>query len=458
MPTQSDYQPAQTAPDGRHPRGGAALEAAPDSLLQELAVIAERDSFLDHPVREQFAADGFTVPDLFLGAMANFDYVDPSGLDGFLRYTPGDPAWWSAQDAPPTLVQYALALLGLLDSANRPIAAGAAPDTKTFAQRRLSKLLLDYPVLLHPRLHVRQDSAGGGVSMSFAHAMMWAGGSFPRMSHFEPGELSEQALKRFANSHHLTRCLTTGALPIPSLAAYGMGTSVVLAAARKFRSCPQLLLSLHELGQLLDDPGRERRLGPFLGAWSSITAGAQAPELHELVASSFLEAAGVRPMHVPSHDPAPLPEPGFAAIAAGVPRDEFLNSLRDELFAGLTVTLEGDRPDQQIADAVRLVLDALVAADVFPDTPSGATWIRGALSAIQLPNVDTRSAITTLRAIGTAGAPVSPEHAATSPEPQPESWLAAAAAVSAERTMRDALALPTEQAQVRERQSRRAQL
>jgi len=396
---------------GRHPIRFEPPSTVPDSLIFELARLSRAPYVRDLSVRDQFVDQEFTDADMVIGPECNDKTCDSVWTRNVLALEPttgpGLPGYWVSERPVPTIADRVIVYLHALSMSEPEASDLYFPGVQVKAQRELNELLLDYPVLMHPRVRARVRTPDGKTTgtCSVAHAICISrAGHLPRISDWPVGAAPLDRLASFAN-HTVTRMgLTT-----PSIFHRGQiqalkSRSPVNAAAlypREASSVVGLLASLGDLGHLAQP---DSKLGLYLDSWSAIDVGTGAKSLPSALADAFIVASDSNARTEDSVDFTALLK-SIVTVCHPEHRADFLNVLASRV--GVVVfgsprmgpPADEEMTTEAVIGAFSCALTRLVESGTFADGASAAGWIRQQLLNYEYPTLGVEPVLGFIRAL-----------------------------------------------------------
>ncbi len=424
-----------------------------DEMLRRLADIvdehtrpgADPEQWVMLPVGEQFEMQDLGDNDLFVGSVEAAEHRGPAWLRAILEWD-GTSPWGEVQTAwpglawPSPLVSERLCCYLHLLGAGFGVDRDYFPGAIELAQRRLAMLLLEHPVLMHPRLRVRTSDQHGKGKVSVAHAVGLAQhGAFPMERH---GATKEQ-LERFANHPCTLLGLRSRHVKVPGQLRMAVGYRVLSLALGQYENHPQLIASIYELDKLVKPaiwPVRVEAM-PFLRLWPDSSKTVEPQNPFKVHAECFLAACGShlnagvgrRPVWQWHESPeylALLKETGTGNTP------DFIAQLRMVLHAalipgsiqagrlGLLGPMQGAGPGyDQVVDGCQRVLRGIVTCGLKDTEPAAAQAVREMLQFSGPPHCQLEHALAVIRTLAQHGVDMTAEDF-TAPETR-GAWIEA---------------------------------
>lgn len=462
-----------TAPEGDFPLvGGGNRARASDAMIKHLGSLWQAESKKANAATH-FERGGFSSHDLVLGSTAFRRHDELVHYRKVMQQAPGasdmqEPTQGPAQEPAVSIVSRLTAYIGTLfvpeDAINESC---GITNAHARAQVGLNELLLEHPILLHPRLKIILDGATSLSvgALSIAHAIMVTRyAAFPRLSDWvsleAPGTGSSgstnpaisdmkaaalrKRLKKLAGSKVLAMGLATPELMIGN-AYWSIKGRAALDCLPTGWWRPRLILSLQELAELRSPTPDSARFTDFRDAGGVLNRdgdyGVKKEGLYFATAMSngLIRAAGINPYDTPSveaADPDPVRKDFFDLVRRRGPecRDGALEEMNTHVFAALFGFGAVEASNDGIAARTRTLVSALVESELHPTPVAAAEWLRERLSRGGLPMLSVEQVVTYFRTLRDLGAPVPPDHPFVSVAS--ETWATGLKVVSVEDAMK----------------------
>jgi hypothetical protein len=446
------------APDVRHP---GIPWCAPDALIHALSGYMTEKLFEYSNIPDHFIAAGFTDADLVLGGQVmggNYGWMTK-----VLQWNPkaelGEPGYWDWAPPQPTIADRLRVSLYALGVERERVDAIFCDDAHALAQRGLSEVLLENPVLMHPRVRVEICMALNlrSGTCSVAHAIaLTPNARFPSPLDWPVGKAPMNALREFANSTVVTRVLGT-ALRSPrhkdELDA-AKGRSYFAAAMGLNLARPGLLRSLYDLGRLMPSRDVENQaVGRILEDWKAIHRPEDSIHKAGALAKSLINACGVMEGKRTRNQAALYRDEGYFEYVSKLLEDEREKlpfELRGQVFEAIFGTGRADYSCDDVAYNLHAVLSGCAKSGLFDGTEAtAARWIHQQLYEVgwKMPasTVEAAAALGYIRTMREFGIElqqsdfrlVKRDGAVVPFEESAPGWAAAMRVDVAERTMRE---------------------
>jgi hypothetical protein len=286
-------------------------------------------------------------------------------------------------------------------------------DTVSRAQRQLNELLLAYPVLMHPRLHVHVYADGKPGTCSVPHAIALAKrGRFPMEG--DPG-VTRARLKQWMQNVSVYLGFKTVAIPVNGLTTTAaQGSRPIEAAVKQSRAMHWTLASVDQLFELCSMEPEERNgfadyLLPadYRGKWSG--AGIEA------YTSSFFGACGVIDG---------VPCPAFFGALKRVRYGEN-KDLRESVVNNAVVYILGE-PGTEVAGDITsrfgAIVKGMVECNFAPGPVEASQMLWGSIADRSTRQVAVAEALEVIRSARAAGAVVTVREEAFGTAAKAEPW------------------------------------
>lgn len=401
-----------TAPDGPFPlHGGQSRAMASDAMILHLQSlwVQEASGF---NVARHFDKAGFSSHDLVIGSAVFREQNELEWLRDVMRWVPGGDGGVPTPDIVSRLVVY-LEVLSVDEEAIDKSCGITGSHAK--AQRGLNELLLEHPVLLHPRLKIILDDVTGehAGACSVAHAIMitrhahfprvtdWAESSPPTPITAMRRASLVRRLRSFAGSRLLELGLTTKNIEIANTHAAVDGRRALDHFGNPDWR-PRLILSLQELAELRSPTPDSARFTDFDAANYGWLFGLA-------LARGLVRAAGVNPFATLPERLNPRFEPDFVDLVrrhGPSCRDQLLREFRNQLFGSIFAFGSLEITHDGIVTCMHRLVDALVDGGLHATPVEAAQWIRSRVQEPGLPTLSTEQVVVFLRTLRDLGAPV----------------------------------------------------
>ena len=381
-----------TNPSGRHALRTEKPNSVPDSLIEELESVMARGGFAHINTGAQFMSEGFTDKDLVLCSVKS-DGLSFGWMREVLKWNTeaegSAPGGWTWAPPLPSIADRLTVYLYVLNVGRDRVDAVFDPGAHAMAQRGLNELLLEHPVLLHPRVRVRVGVSGSPAgTCSVAHAIaLNANARLPMVSDWPEGLAPLEKLARFADLPMVRSGLSFRSLRHDGEAKQTRGYSMLAAAVKLKSAQPGLLASLYDLGRQATarypDPARGAtpKLGIFLCDWKTMHKPEDGIHRDGVLADSFMDACGVMGPGRSTTDVARMyRDDAFLDYLGAHSADELVNvwhQVRSRVFEGIFGRGAKSYHTDEVAYNLQAVVTAMVRVGVFGGRAEGAAnWIR----------------------------------------------------------------------------------
>jgi hypothetical protein len=453
-----------TGYSGRHSIRTEKPYTVPDSLIEELESIRTQGGFAHINTGGQFLSEGFTDKDLVICPELTTKDVSIGWMREVLKWRPhaaaDEPGAWTWAPPMPSIADRLGVYLYVLQVERERVDAVFDPGAHATAQRGLNELLLEHPVLMHPRVRLKVRVFGSPAgTCSVAHAIaLNANARFPMVSDWPEGQAPLEQLAKFADLP-MVRCgLTFKSIRHEGECKQTKGYSMLAAAVKLKSARPGLLASLYDLGRQgtlrYVDPtlGAKPKLGIFLYDWKTMHKKEDSIHRDGTLADSFMEACGVMGPGRSTVDIARLHRNNAFLDYLGAHRpDELVNiwyQVRTRVFEGIFGRGAASYNPDEVAYNLRAIVTGMVRVGVFGGGAEGAAnWIRRQLKDVGTPAVEAHSALGFIRGMREYGVEVEPRDFSVSMkdgvqvdfEQAAPGWEAALRVDAAERGMNEVI-------------------
>jgi hypothetical protein len=481
-----------TSHTGRRSMRTQRVHAAPDSLIKELESIMAEGGFAHVNTADQFLNEGFSDKDLVICPELSTSDVSVAWLREVLKWNPnasaGEPGAWTLAPPAPSIADRLGVYLYVLQVEREQVDTIFHPGAHASAQRGLNELLLEHPILMHPRIRMNAWVLGGRAgTCSVAHAIaLNANARFPMVSDWPEGQAPLERLAKFADLP-VVRCgLTFKSLPHEGECVQAKGYSMLEAAVKLKSAQPGLLASLFDLGRQATlqypDPthGPKPKLGIFLDDWKKMLQSWSSINRYGILADSFIEACGVIGPGLSTMDIARKHrnEAFFDYLRAHTSDElvSILHQVRWRVFEGIFGRGGPSYNPDEVDYNLRAIVTGMTKVGLFGGRAEGAAnWILRQLTDVGIlrqltnvgiPAVDAPSALGFIRSMREYGAQVEVTHFSTNmahesldelAERAP-GWAAALRVDATERGMNEIIGMDSPQAGSRGRRRLRSGL
>lgn len=446
------------AHDGAHPQPPARAGApavAPDSMLLALGKLLTPQLLEYGSFPDDFIAAGYSDADLVLSA----NYTSATASVAFMVATlkwdpqagPGEPGQWTWESDRPFILDRLMTALYALSIDPDLVDGVLFPGAHKRAQVVLNELLLEHPVLMHPRVRVPMPSLSGTCSVVHAIAMS-PYGHFPMARDWPEGQAPTEKLTEWARHRLVRRVLRTA---VRSIGHAGEAPEVHrkswFASGMKARkSHAGLLASLYEVGKLMHSgAGYAEQVGDILHDWKALHRPEDGVHEKDAIAEALFQSAWLSRRNSLSLADARLyATPAYTEYVLALPDDErerLEPELRHKLFRYIFGGTKETLGDEFIAHNTRQLTSTLTTARVFSDERAAADWMRRVIERMGAPVVGAASALTFIRTLREFGVRITeadfPKGKAMSVWP---GWEHALQVDAAEQAMLTALNKPTD--------------
>lgn len=405
----------QTAPGGGYEvlmgRGGAPVVAL-DSMIQRLDAFVTPQLMEYGDIPDHFKPAGFTDADLVLSRA--FDTVNASmaWMVEVLRWDPtaqpGAQGAWTWATPTPAITDRLMTALYALSMKPEKADGVFFADAHRRAQLVLNDVLLEHPVLMHPRVRVgiKVDMISPGTC-SVAHAIAVSPfAHFPMPSDWPAGRAPTEKLAQWADNVLVRRVLRTA---LRSIRHEGESPDVRslswFALAMKRRQLTAgLLTSLYQFGKLMH-PGNEEpaATGAVLDEWKKLHRPEDSIHKAAILAEAILDNAGTSCGAArPIEQAARYREPGFGEYIRALPEDEREKlhfQLRTKVFKHIFLSTPGALSEDDVEHNVRAIIAELTHCGFQPTPGESATWLAAQLKGDGAPPVEAHQALAFLRVL-----------------------------------------------------------
>jgi len=422
MASPSNTQRNHTRSSGRHALRAGKPSTVPDSLIEELESIMAEDGFDHSNVSSHFLREGFTNKDLVVCSV-NADGLTFGWVREVLKWDPtaadGEPGAWTWAPPMPSIADRLGVYLFTLQVSRARADAVFDQGAHAAAQRGLNELLLEHPVLMHPRVRVKVQVLGiPAGTCSVAHAIALSPNAhLPMVSDWPEGKAPLERLATFANLPVVRWGLTFKSIRHAGECKQANGYSMLAAAVKLQSARPGLLASLYDLGlqATTDLTGKaldaKPKLGIFLHDWKAMHKKEDSIHRDGVLADSFMAACGVMGPGRSSVDIARLyRNDAFLDYLGAHGADELVNiwyQVRSQVLDDIVGRGERSYSPDEVAYNLRSVVSGMVRVGVFGGSAEGAAnWIRRQLKDVGTPAVEPHSALGFVRAMREFGVEV----------------------------------------------------
>lgn len=397
------------APDGTHPsteRPGAPA-VAPDSMLLALGKLLTPQLLEYGSFPDDFIAAGYSDADLVLSPT----YTSATTSYAFMAATltwdphasPGEPGHWNWESDKPLIVDRLMTALYALCLKPEMVDGVFFPGTHRRAQVVLNEVLLEHPVLMHPRVRVPAYNYGGSCSVAHAIAMS-PYGHFPMARDWPDGQAPMEKLTEWARHRLVRRVLRTA---VRSVGHEGEAPEVHrrswFASGMKARkSHAGLLASLFEVGKLMSSgAGNAAHVGDILVDWKALHRPEDGIHEKDAIAEALFQSAELSHSNSLFISDARLyAVPSFAEYVAALHEDERQRlepEMCHKLFRNIFGATKETLSSELIEHNTRALMSTFSKARVFKDEWTAADWMRSVIRKVGPPSVDAASALAFIR-------------------------------------------------------------
>lgn len=452
QPTNWVHEPNHTAPGGRHQIKNVTLRNAPDSLILELSDIARKSADIGKVPAGDFLAERFSGPDMVICSHSSLAFVDAKWMK---RVLTGKFGTKTRPESITNRLSVAISCLTLQRTDSDEL---FGPDGRAQAQLMLNELLLEYPVLMHPRVRVTIRVSGGEPgTCSIPHAIaLMPESHFPMESDWPEGEAPLEKLKAFVDSPLVHAGLTSPAITHPGALKEATSGTAFSCAVKRYSARPALLSSLFYLGRHgtlrtpLPGTSAKPALGIYLHDWHEVHHKRDAIHRAAVEADSFFCACGITKLGSRSnievaktHRMPAMFE--YIKVQGPVKCEALRLQLRVSLFDQVFGHENTRAAPEAVAHNTSSIVTGLVEAGVHANTKEAAQWMKMQLRDVGAPAVSTELALGFLRALRPHFAQTDQDALANTLNDDPkviggavvtnESWAAALSIESAEHIM-----------------------
>lgn len=394
------------APDGTHPqpptRSGLP-DVAPDSMLLALGKLLTPQLLEYGSFPDDFLAAGYSDADLVLSSNYSSANASLAFMESVLKWNPqagpGEPGHWDWSPDKPFIVDRLMSALYALNIKPENVPGVLYPGAHQRAQVVLNELLLEHPVLMHPRVRVPTPSLSGTCSVAHAIAMS-PHAHFPMARDWPDGQAPMEKLTEWARHRLVRRVMRTA---VRSVGHVGEADEVqrrswFATGMRTKKSHAGLLASLFEVGKLMHSgAGYAEQVGDILHDWNALHRPEDGIHRWDRISESLYQSAGLSLGKSPDLEDAHLyAEPAFTEYVKALPDDERQRlevEMRQKLFRHIFGSSKVRASAECIAHNTRAIAATLVKADVFKDEHAAAHWMRQVIDRMGAPTVDAASAL-----------------------------------------------------------------